>query len=763
MNIKYLENKNILILGLGVTGFQTVEAISEYKNNIFIVNDTKNENLEKLEVNGFKVFLTKEFIKKKIDVDIIIKSPGIKEHEILSIYKNSEIINDIELAYIYIQENKMNTKIVAVTGTNGKTSTTEFLKHILKSKYKNTYFSGNIGISPLKVLNEKTVEFLILEISSYQLMNLKRFKADYAFLLNITPDHLDYHNTFEEYENIKYKIFMNQTSKDFAFINKDLKIQEIIKSEIYKSQEEMKYDHISINKNNLNLIFQFSEILGITKKKFENRLNTFKVLEHRVEFVREKNGIKYYNDSKATNLIATKQALKKINNITLIIGGYDNNEDLTKFSSYLGNVKRIIAYGQNKFKFKDKKVCDYVNTLEEAVLIAKKKSQVGDSVLLSPASKSYDQYNNYIERGLEFKEIVMSFKNIIIAGGGSGGHLYPGLEMANFFQKKGHEILYIASNKEVDKKIIKLQKINNIEYIYLNAMGLDRRKNLEAFQNNLSSFIKYIKINQKIKKILKTDIDLVIGVGGYVSYNALNIAAKLNIKTFIHEQNSYPGLVNRKLAPKVDIIGYAYETSKKYFKNNEYKMVNVANPRVDVALKKINKNFSNELGLSSKPKILFLGGSLGAKTINDLFEQMDGKFTNYQKILIGGLTNNKKFEFKDPDSLVVEHTEALLEYMATSDIIISRAGATTLLEIIYLEKKSIIIPSPNVTENHQYLNAKEFSDKNLIKLVEETNDLNHIIENEIKLLEKNTKILEELKKFKKIKSLEKINNIIGDK
>lgn len=354
--------------------------------------------------------------------------------------------------------------------------------------------------------------------------------------------------------------------------------------------------------------------------------------------------------------------------------------------------------------------------------------------------------------------------NIVITGGGTGGHLYPGLELAKHLQKQGHSIYYIASSNGVDKKIIQKQEgLEHIKIDYWDLKGIKRSIRPSAIYVNIKTGFKLINLLLKSKSFLRSNkIDVVIGVGGYISYPLVSTAARMKVYTIIHEQNSYPGLVNRKLSQKVDKVTVAYKEARKYFNQKVYE---VSNPRVDMTQNYLNKKYNEKLNLNKgKEIVLFLGGSLGAQKINDLFFEFinNDKDNKYQCILISGMLNNEIANKELGDNIILENTNDILEYMATADYIISRAGATTLLEIIYLEKKSIIIPSPNVVANHQYYNAYEFSEERLIyMLLEEKCDFSSFLlkfnelknDNEIKL---------NLQKYDKILSLGLFDEIIKE-
>ncbi|MFV0288715.1 MAG: UDP-N-acetylmuramoyl-L-alanine--D-glutamate ligase [Mycoplasmatales bacterium] len=420
MKIKIFKNKSIVFLGLGLTVYESALALEEYKAQILIVaNKLDGEYYKKLQALNFKLMLEEDFLNDNLKVDIILKSPGICfDHKILQKYKNSKIINDIELTYLYIKENKLSTKVIGITGTNGKTSTTLFLEAFLQKAGYKAQSAGNIGISPLLVIKKRAnLDFLILELSSFQLKNINKFKPNYSFILNITPDHLDMHDTYEDYVSSKENIYSNQTKSEFLLVNESVYNKflsqkvitpKIVLNRVPKDIEDqiMLYQFYGINFNNLLLCYNLGTLLKIKRNYFFKTLNEFEGLEHRVEFVENINGVDFYNDSKATNLEAMRESVSKLSNIILIVGGRSKTGELKDFDKYLQNVKKVIVYGENKAEFQSEKILQRVNTLEEAMGIAREVSQENDCVLLSPASKSFDQYKNYKVRGLHFKRLT---------------------------------------------------------------------------------------------------------------------------------------------------------------------------------------------------------------------------------------------------------------------------------------------------------------------------------------------------------------------
>ncbi len=401
-----------MIYGYGVTGQDVANVFRKKKINYFVVDDSLSiETKERLNTQKISYYSAQEFLEIKPEYDLIVKSPGIKyDNELIKAVSNEKIINDIEITHHLIANTK--TKIVAITGTNGKTSTTSFITTLLNSVGYKAYSCGNIGISPIRVLDEhKDIDFLVMELSSFQLKAINEFRADYAFFLNFAPDHLDFHPDLEDYYQSKLKIIKNSPKSNILYTGEQLLGVESVKvcNVIQEIPERLTHDLKGVSMVNMNLIYQFSKELEITDEQFINALeNEYSGLEHRCEYVGTKSGIKFYNDSKATNVESTRIALEQLNNIILLVGGSDKGEDMERLNQYAKNVKQTIAYGANKDQFTlnpIKRTENLADAFDYAIQIA----QAGDVILLSPASASFDQYKNYEERGKYFKKLVKKY------------------------------------------------------------------------------------------------------------------------------------------------------------------------------------------------------------------------------------------------------------------------------------------------------------------------------------------------------------------
>ncbi len=296
----------------------------------------------------------------------------------------------------------------------------------------------------------------------------------------------------------------------------------------------------------------------------------------------------------------------------------------------------------------------------------------------------------------------------IITAGGTGGHIYPALNLAKSLKEDGDEIIFISSSREIDKQILK--DIDGIIIKHYKMDGLIRSFSPKAVVKNLINVVSTIIVFIKSLYILLTfKPNAVIGFGGFITFPIVFLSTFLKCTSAIHEQNSYPGLVNRKLSSKVDIVFYTYESSLKYFTNTK-KLVSSSNPCGILA-----KDKGDNVKQGS---ILLVGGSLGAEKINDVGFLLANQ-TDYDITLICGnryYEDNKGKEL--PSNLtLIEYSNELVNLIKSHELVISRAGASTLIEVIYANTLTIAIPSPNVVANHQEINAKELADANLIKYI----------------------------------------------
>lgn len=436
-------NKKIFILGMARSGYEVAKLLSSA--NEILICDAKaqdSNNIKELESLGIKFVLTSEpEILLNETYDVVIKNPGvfpyhpcIKKAESLNI----PVVNEMEVAYHYLNPE---TKIIGVTGSNGKTTTTTLIYEVLKSAGVNVILGGNIG-TPLSAIAKKTTKdtVLLLEISDHQLNDLHDFKTDISIMTNLCPTHLDYHGSYEKYQSIKKKIFNHHDKSNIAIINasnqdsieltKDINSTKIYFNDshnyikdnfIYINNEPViNTDNILLkglhNYENILVMLVLLSNLNIDFKYALAVLKEFKGVEHRLEYVATINDVKYYNDSKSTNPVATITALKSFDgNIHLILGGMERSQDFNDLAPYASKIKKIYAIGEvrariEEFAKKNKIPVYSCETLKLAMGNIQKNVAPNDIVLLSPASASWDQYAKFEDRGDEFKTIVNSLK-----------------------------------------------------------------------------------------------------------------------------------------------------------------------------------------------------------------------------------------------------------------------------------------------------------------------------------------------------------------
>ena len=442
-------SKHIVILGGGESGVGAALLAKQQGYTVFLSDGGLLKEKYKLELTTAEIDFEEggHTTDKVLQADEVVKSPGIPEkNDLVKMIraKGISVISEIELAYRF----KGESKIIAITGSNGKSTTTSLIYHICETAGLDCALVGNIGYSFAKQVAEDPKEWYIAEISSFQLDDINTFKADVAILLNITEDHLDrYEYKFENYINSKFRIIENQTINDFfiycdddEIITQKLPLLTIhtnplpfsMKHEVKKGgyikgdqmmlriQEERVsmsiYDFALKGKHN-----QYNTMaagiaaatIGIRKEKIREAVNNFHNLEHRMEFVAMVRGIEFINDSKATNVNSTWYALESMNKPTvLIMGGTDKGNDYSLITDLVKEkVKAIICMGVDNKKILETfkglvPVIIETDSAKKAVNAAFRSAAKDDIVLLSPACASFDLFKNYEDRGKQFKEAV---------------------------------------------------------------------------------------------------------------------------------------------------------------------------------------------------------------------------------------------------------------------------------------------------------------------------------------------------------------------
>lgn len=440
-----LTGKKVLVLGLAKSGLAATHLLLKL-NATITVNESKEakdiEAYDELVSLGVEMVVGSqpdELFER--DFDFVVKNPGIK-YTLPFILRLQErhipIYTEIELAFQFSKKQHY----IAITGTNGKTTTTTLVLEILKNKYPNTFVAGNIG-TPLceVVLNENLLEnennYIVIEMSNFQLLDIEKFKPEIATVINLTPDHLDYMRNLDEYYASKMRIYENQNQEDLFILNiddqtlLDYTSRYPISSQImtlsmetkanvciekdciyYQNEEILPLNKIRLvgkhNIQNVMMAITIAKSVGVDNATILDTIEHFNGVEHRVEFVRELNDVRYYNDSKATNTDATIIAIKAFKEpLILLVGGFDKGLDLSELKTYTDQLKAVICFGAAGKRF----ACDLnssycVETLKDATLLASQLALKNDVVLLSPSTSSYDEFTGYEQRGKVFKEIV---------------------------------------------------------------------------------------------------------------------------------------------------------------------------------------------------------------------------------------------------------------------------------------------------------------------------------------------------------------------
>jgi UDP-N-acetylmuramoylalanine--D-glutamate ligase len=447
------KGKNALVLGLGRSGCAVSKrlcslgagvSISEQRQEI----DLDSEKISELRQLGVKMEFGGHTLKFLRDADVLVLSPGVHLDIPLveeAMRKKIEILSEIEFAYRVLTK-----PIIAMTGTNGKTTTTTLVGEMLKAGGKRVAVCGNIG-DPISAVDDKDIDLIVAEISSYQLEAVKYFKPRISVILNITEDHLERHKTMVEYSRLKGRIFMNQDADDHFVYNIDdplivglsktcrakktpfsrirelkggfsVRGDELVVSFDGRAEKIIDRDEMFIkgehNVENALAASAAANLAGVPIGTISKVLKTFRGVPHRIEYVATISGVHFYNDSKGTNADSTVVALKALRDrVILIAGGKDKGGDLTRLvDTAKSSVKDLILIGEAKDRFREnfaksnfKKIHE-AGSMEDAVAMAFKLGEAGDKVLLSPACASFDMFRDYEHRGDVFKECVNSLE-----------------------------------------------------------------------------------------------------------------------------------------------------------------------------------------------------------------------------------------------------------------------------------------------------------------------------------------------------------------
>lgn len=443
-----LSGKRILVIGLGKTGIASARFLAGKGANVAITDEKSLTELKGAIRELGNVYANLEF--RKYDpvslsrVDLIIPSPGVPPSNILlteAVNKKIPILSEIEIAYRFLK-----LPMIAITGTNGKTTTTTLIGNILKKAGKKVFVGGNIGNTLIGYVEGKQDDdYAVVEVSSFQLQWIQYFHPYVSILLNTTCDHVDYHGSFEAYRMAKERIFENQGESDLAILNADeprssalakdmisqvqffssttkaskgmfLENKSLVHNATHGDREEYPLDMVKIpglhNIENVMASIMASRYCGCSFVSIVSAVADFKGIPHRIEFTDEKNGVAFYDDSKGTNVGAVVRALETFTRpIILLMGGRDKEGDFETLTAPVrAKVKELVLFGEARNRINDLiggvVKTSKATTLKEAIEVAYRHSSPGDVVLLSPGCASFDEFSDYKERGRFFKDAV---------------------------------------------------------------------------------------------------------------------------------------------------------------------------------------------------------------------------------------------------------------------------------------------------------------------------------------------------------------------
>lgn len=442
-----LSGKKVLVVGLARSGMAAIRVIKKLGAEVTLSESKKKDDIKEI---GFLNENNVEIVGQDMavferDFDFVVKNPGVPYRSPMMQKlqeRNIPVITEIELAYQVAKPQHY----IAITGTNGKTTTSTLTYEILRRAFPGkAHLCGNIGIPLCEIVMESGLmeeggHYIALEISNFQLVNIDKFRPEVATIINLTPDHIDFMGSLDNYYKSKTEVYRNMADNDVFLLNADDPVvkeytdrypvkcakesfstdsqsADCIAKDGYleiKGERIIPLNAIKIvgkhNLQNVMIAVSAAKAIGISNDVIFEAVSSFKGVEHRIEFVREIDGVKYYNDSKGTNTDATITALKAFDRgVILLVGGFEKGLPMDEMKKHLGCVKKIIGFGACGARLVHDLVGEdgiVVTTLDEAVAEANKIAESGDTVLLSPTTSSFDQYTCFEERGDHFKKII---------------------------------------------------------------------------------------------------------------------------------------------------------------------------------------------------------------------------------------------------------------------------------------------------------------------------------------------------------------------
>lgn len=442
-----LSGKKVLVVGLARSGMAAIRVLKKLGAEVTLSESKKKDDIKEisfLNENNVEI-VGQDMAVFERDFDFVVKNPGVPYRSPMMQKlqeRNIPVITEIELAYQVAKPQHY----IAITGTNGKTTTSTLTYEILRRAFPGkAHLCGNIGIPLCEIVMENGLmeeggHYIALEISNFQLVNIDKFRPEVATIINLTPDHIDFMGSLDNYYKSKTEVYRNMAGNDVFLLNADDPVvkeytdrypvkcakesfstdsqsADCIAKDGYleiKGEKIIPLNAIKIvgkhNLQNVMIAVSAAKAIGISNDVILDAVSSFKGVEHRIEFVREIDGVKYYNDSKGTNTDATITALKAFDRgVILLVGGFEKGLPMDEMKKHLGCVKKIIGFGACGARLVHDLVGEdgiVVTTLDEAVAAANKIAESGDTVLLSPTTSSFDQYTCFEERGDHFKKII---------------------------------------------------------------------------------------------------------------------------------------------------------------------------------------------------------------------------------------------------------------------------------------------------------------------------------------------------------------------
>ncbi len=439
--------KKVLVVGLARSGMAAIRVLKKLGAEVTLSESKKKEDIKEIDfLNENNVEIVgQDMAVFERDFDLVVKNPGVPYRSPMMQKlqeRNIPVITEIELAYQVAKPQHY----IAITGTNGKTTTSTLTYEILRRAFPGkAHLCGNIGIPLCEIVMENGLmeeggHYIALEISNFQLVNIDKFRPEVATIINLTPDHIDFMGGLDNYYKSKTEVYRNMADNDVFLLNADDPVvkeytdrypvkcvKESFSTDSDSADCIAKDDYLKIkgekiiplnaikivgkhNLQNVMIAVSAAKAIGISNDVILDAVSSFKGVEHRIEFVREIDGVKYYNDSKGTNTDATITALKAFDRgVILLVGGFEKGLPMDEMKKHLGCVKKIIGFGACGARLVHDLVGEdgiVVTTLDEAVAEANKIAESGDTVLLSPTTSSFDQYTCFEERGDHFKKII---------------------------------------------------------------------------------------------------------------------------------------------------------------------------------------------------------------------------------------------------------------------------------------------------------------------------------------------------------------------